>query len=63
MEKRDALIRRLKRAGFFLVRHGKRHDIYENGYGRRVIVPRHATDIPRGTYMAILKDAGLDVDE
>lgn len=60
MEKIAALVRRLRRAGFALVRHGKRHDIYEHPNGRRVIVARHATDIARGTYLAILKDAGLD---
>jgi predicted RNA binding protein YcfA (HicA-like mRNA interferase family) len=60
MEKVSALVRRLKRAGFYLARHGKRHDIYENSAGRRVIVPRHATDLPRGTYLSILRDAGLD---
>lgn len=60
MEKVSALIRRLRRAGFDLARHGKRHDIYEDGRGRRVVVPRHATDLPRGTYLAILRDAGLN---
>jgi predicted RNA binding protein YcfA (HicA-like mRNA interferase family) len=60
VEKLSALIRRLKRAGFYLVRHGKRHDIYEAPNGRRVVLPRHAVDLPRGTYLAILRDAGLE---
>jgi len=60
MEKMAALVRRLKRSGFYLARHGKRHDIYEHPNGRRVVVPRHATDLPRGTYLSILKDAGLE---
>jgi mRNA interferase HicA len=60
MEKVAALVRRLKRAGFYLVRHGKRHDIYEHASGRRAVVPRHAVDVPTGTYLAILKDAGLE---
>jgi predicted RNA binding protein YcfA (HicA-like mRNA interferase family) len=56
----SALVRRLRRAGFALVRHGKRHDIFEHPNGRRVVIPRHATDIARGTYLSILRDAGLD---
>lgn len=63
MEKRSALVRRLVRAGFVLARHGKKHDIYANALtGRRVTIARHADDIARGTYLAILRDAGL-VDE
>lgn len=42
------------------MRHGKRHDIYENPTtGRRVSVPRHAQDLATGTYRSILRDAGL----
>jgi mRNA interferase HicA len=60
MEKRSALVRRLLRAGFVLARHGKKHDIFENpATGRRCTVARHADDIPRGTYLSILHDAGL----
>jgi predicted RNA binding protein YcfA (HicA-like mRNA interferase family) len=54
------LIRRLQRAGFQLARHGKRHDIYENPItNKRVSVPRHAKELPNGTYRAILRDAGI----
>jgi predicted RNA binding protein YcfA (HicA-like mRNA interferase family) len=64
MEKVGALVRRLLRAGFTLARHGKRHDIYENrATGRRVTIPRHATDLARGTYLAILHDAGLSDED
>jgi predicted RNA binding protein YcfA (HicA-like mRNA interferase family) len=55
------LVRRLTRAGFRLAAHGKKHDVYENfSTGKRVIVWRHAREIPNGTYRAILRDAGLD---
>lgn len=38
----------------------KKHDIFENQVtGRRCTVARHADDIPRGTYLSILHDAGL----
>jgi predicted RNA binding protein YcfA (HicA-like mRNA interferase family) len=55
------LVRRLTKAGFRLVIHGKRHDIYENvRSGKRVIVGRHSKEIPNGTYRSILRDAGLE---
>ncbi len=39
---------------------GKKHDIFENqATGKRVTVARHADDIARGTYLSILRDAGL----
>lgn len=61
MEKTSKFVARLRRAGFALVRHGKAHDVYEDAGGkRRVVVGRHATDIPTGTYRKMLKDAGLD---
>jgi predicted RNA binding protein YcfA (HicA-like mRNA interferase family) len=52
-------LRRIRRAGFVLQRHGRSHDIWEHADGRRVIVARHATEIPRGTYRRMLRDAGL----
>jgi predicted RNA binding protein YcfA (HicA-like mRNA interferase family) len=55
------LVRRLVKVGFRLMVRGKRHDIYENARtGRRVVVPRHAKEIPNGTYRAILRDADID---
>jgi predicted RNA binding protein YcfA (HicA-like mRNA interferase family) len=64
VEKRSSLVRRLARAGFTLRRHGKKHDIYENSVtGKRVVIPRHAVDIPTGTYRSILRDAGLADEE
>lgn len=57
------LVRRLTRAGFTVVRHGKRHDIYENAEKRRVVVPRHKKEMANGTYRGILKDAGLTETE
>jgi predicted RNA binding protein YcfA (HicA-like mRNA interferase family) len=53
-------IRRLRRSGFVLIHHGKKHDLYENQDGKRVIVWRHGREIPNGTYRSMLKDAGLD---
>ena len=53
-------IRRLSRAGFTLVHHGKKHDIYEGPDGKRVTVWRHSREIPNGTYRSMLKETGLD---
>ena len=53
------LLRRLRRAGFTLVDHGKRHDIYEGPNGKRIPVGRHAREIPNGTYHSMLRDAGI----
>lgn len=64
MEKTSKLLTRLRRGGFVLVRHGGRHDIYENqSTGRRVTVWRHNRDIPTGTYLKILHDAGLSDED
>lgn len=60
MPKTSEVVRRLTKAGFTLVRHGGRHDIYEDAQRRRVVVPRHAKEIPNGTYKSILRDAGLE---
>ena len=54
-------VRRLTRAGFRLMAHMKKHDIYENSRtGKRVIVPRHSREIANGIYRSMLRDAGLD---
>lgn len=64
MPKTGDLLRRLQRAGFILLRHGGSHDIYSHPTtGRRVVVPRHGGDVPKGTYRSILKDAGLTEDD
>ena len=64
MPKTGDLLRRLRRAGFVLLRHGDSHDIWENpATKKRVVVPRHNRDIPTGTYFAILGDAGLTGDD
>lgn len=59
------LIRALERAGFF-VHHVKGSHYYLKHPDRpalRVSVPYHARDIKRGTLRAILREAGLSVDE
>ncbi len=58
--KRNALIRELIRDGCFLLRHGKKHDIYQNSKnGKKAPVPRH-TEI-RGSLCDLIKKQ-LDVN-
>jgi predicted RNA binding protein YcfA (HicA-like mRNA interferase family) len=53
-------LRKITRAGFRLIDHGKKHDVYENRLsGKRVIVARHSKELANGTYRSMLRDAGL----
>jgi predicted RNA binding protein YcfA (HicA-like mRNA interferase family) len=60
------VIRGLKKAGFVLYRQARgSHEIWYNpATKRRTTVPNHpGTDIPRGPLKAILKEAGLTLEE
>ncbi len=60
------LIRKLKRAGFVFDRQAKgSHEIWYNPITRRrTTIPNHpGVDIPKGTLRAIIKEAGLTVEE
>jgi predicted RNA binding protein YcfA (HicA-like mRNA interferase family) len=59
------VVRKLRRAGFVFVRQRKgSHQIWRNPTTRaRTTVPRHPGDLPEGTVAAIVKQAGLTVDE
>lgn len=60
----DEIIRLLKKHGFELVRTKGSHQIHKNGAnGKMTIVPMHKRDLPKGTMLAILKQAGIDKDE
>ncbi len=57
--KRGEFIRYLVKEGCYLVRHGKRHDIYANpGTGRRAPIPRH-TEIKDSLAQIIKAQLGL----
>ncbi len=60
MKKRD-LIKRLKKAGFQLVRHGGEHDIYGRG-NELVSIPRHK-EIKENTAKNIIKEYCTDKNE
>jgi predicted RNA binding protein YcfA (HicA-like mRNA interferase family) len=54
------LISALTRLGFSLARRG-RHEVWKNGNGRSVTVPRHPGDLKNGTLKHILDQAGLQM--
>jgi predicted RNA binding protein YcfA (HicA-like mRNA interferase family) len=54
----------LLKKGFVLDRtKGSHHIYYHPETGRRAIVPLHKNDLPKGTLMSILKQAGIDKTE
>jgi predicted RNA binding protein YcfA (HicA-like mRNA interferase family) len=58
------LIRILLRNGFILDRSRGSHQIYIHPVNRkRAIIPMHSKDLPTGTLMTILKQAGIDKNE
>jgi len=57
------IIRILTRHGFILKRIKGSHHIFQHPESkRRVTVPLHQRDLPKGTLNQILKDAGLPND-
>ena len=60
----DALIKLLRKHGFEFVRAKGSHQIFKNPMsGKMTIVPMHRRDLPKGTLLAILKQAGIDKNE
>ena len=58
------VIRILERKGFVLDRTKGSHRIYYHPESkRRVIIPYHKKDLPKGTLMEILKQAGINKEE
>jgi predicted RNA binding protein YcfA (HicA-like mRNA interferase family) len=58
------IIRILESRGFVLDRvKGSHHIYYHPETKRRVIVPPHKKDLPKGTLFEILKQAGISRDE
>ena len=60
------VIRGLKKAGFVLYRQARgSHEIWYNHVTkRRTTVPNHpGADIPKGTLKAILKEAGISLED
>lgn len=61
----DQVIRKLRQAGFVFDRQAKgSHEIWWNPTTRaRTTVPHHPGNLPEGTVRAIIRQAGLSVDE
>jgi predicted RNA binding protein YcfA (HicA-like mRNA interferase family) len=60
--KSSELIKKLKRAGFVLLRQGKgSHEIWHHpGTGKEIVVPNHGSkEVGKGLAQKILKDAGI----
>lgn len=54
------LIKLLRHHGFAFARQSGSHAIFKNDQcNKKVVVPIHSKDIPKGTLHAILKDAGI----
>ncbi|RRK31185.1 type II toxin-antitoxin system HicA family toxin [Schaedlerella arabinosiphila] len=58
--KTSELLKILKKNGCYLLRHGKRHDIwYSPISNKKFSIPRHKDEIKSGTQKSILEDAGI----
>ncbi|MBS3921328.1 MAG: type II toxin-antitoxin system HicA family toxin [Deltaproteobacteria bacterium] len=58
------IIRILEKKGFLLDRSkGSHHIYYHPETKKRVVVPLHKKDLPKGTLFEILKQAGLQKEE
>lgn len=58
------IIKLLEERGFVLDRVKDSHHIYYHpNTGHRTVVPLHKQDLPKGTLLSILKQAGIDRDE
>ena len=57
------ILSRLQRAGFVIRRRSGSHVILRHQDGRQTYVAMHTTDVPAGTFRAILKQSGLTEEE
>lgn len=58
------LIKILEKRGFVLKRiHGSHHYFFHPVLKKITVVPMHSKDLKKGTFYAILKQAGIDKNE
>ena len=57
------VLARLQRAGFLIRRQSGSHIVLRHPDGRQTYVAMHTSDIPVGTFRAILKQTGLTEEE
>lgn len=53
------IIQQLQKHGFVLQRVRGSHHIYKHKNGKRAVVPHPKKNLPKGTFYAILKQAGI----
>jgi len=55
------ILKRIKKDGWFLHRHGASHDLYRHPFkDGQLTLPRHGSkEMAKGTFNSILKGAGL----
>ena len=62
--KPSQVVSALERADFIIVRIvGSHYQLFNEKTGRHTTVPHHNRDLPRGTLVAIIHQAGLTRDE
>jgi len=55
------IVKLLEQRGFVLHRTKGSHYIFKSGDGsKRVVIPMHNRDLPKGTFYSILNQAGID---
>lgn len=57
------LIRFLVRQGYRKTRQSGSHLILEHSDRKTLVIPVHASDLPKGLFLRILKDAGFTLEE
>jgi predicted RNA binding protein YcfA (HicA-like mRNA interferase family) len=57
------LARKLKRAGFVLIRTSRHPVYYSEEKDMTIPIPSHPGDVPKGTLRAIIREMGLSLDE
>lgn len=59
--KYNELIRKVEKTGWYLRRHGSKHDIFAHPLRTYILpIPRHGSkEVPKGLEFSILKKAGL----
>jgi predicted RNA binding protein YcfA (HicA-like mRNA interferase family) len=57
------VLARLQRGGFVVRRQSGSHVVLRHPDGRQTYVAMHTSDVPSGTFRAILKQAGLTEQE
>lgn len=63
-QKPKALIKKFEKIGYQIDRQKGSHVIlYNQATKRRIVIPMHVGDLPRGTLFSIIKQSGLTRDE